>query len=564
MNNKRQRGHTVTKKLSARIASPSGASWTLWGPAITFWCLNSSFLLAASGTQGNLLLAVAANILPAGILVAFILGWQSVTAHLHHIPAVVVFVVGAALGATKGISTYLALWTLSGSQAPLPGFAENTVSAAFIGLWLLPVMGVVGSILKDFDAERELLVSETVALRLGSNIERQLDNNVAEFVAQARHQLTLSAGSTEKLKTALIDLAHSDARATSHRLWEQASARIGTFRLRDLLIATIREHRFPATLSSAAIFLSLYASQVSFLGPAEALLRSFIQSAVVFTVFLLGRFIPTRRRVSSVIVFFAVPACATAVIDVLGRLVFTPNPTVNTWVADTMIFVALSVNALIFGIFFMARRTHEEIRAELQHMSSERMDSEANEVVRLIRSREAAELLHGYVQNQLLAAAARVGNQPENAESITKIIEKMLDQLEQGALLGDSAEPAGVHALAEATVELWRGVIQVELSMHDNETWRSTELGLIDRIINELVGNAHRHGLATSITIDVRLEPTLINVIAEDNGTGPRNGSPGLGSALLTASTQGHWSRAARTQGTGTIVRASIARSGTH
>ena len=551
---------TATRKLATRLSSPTGASWTIWAPVIVFWCLNSSFLLASSFTQGNLLLAAAANVLPAGFLVAVILAWQGITSRLRRVPVFLPFVVGAMMGAGKGVTTYLSLWVLSGSTNPLPGFAENTVSAAFIGLWILPAMGVIGSILSDFENERELLVSETVSHLLESDTGRKLDENLAGFVQQARHQLTQSAHSASDLQKVLTDLAQSDARAVSHRLWDETGKRIGTFRLRDLLTATIVAHRFPATLSSASILLSLYASQAPLLGSAEALWRSFVFAAIVFIVFALGRFIPATGRLASAVVFFAIPALTTVAIHVVGQLFLQPHPTINTVSADLMIFVALTANALIFGAFFMARKTHEDIRRELQEISRNRVNSEADEVVRLIRRRETAELLHGYVQNQLLAAAARVGNEPESADSVARLIADMLDHLEQGSLLGGLGEPLSLADLTATTTELWRGVIEVEFVVSESGAWQPFELGLVDRIANELISNAHRHGKATHIRIDVNLSDEAISLSAQDNGVGPRNGTAGLGSALLMASTAGQWSRRATETGTGTLVQASLAR----
>jgi hypothetical protein len=548
------------RKLSTRIASSAGSSWTLWGPVITFWCLNSAMLLTFSAARGNFLLGVAANILPAGILAAIIVGWQAATQRTQRIPAVVVFAIGALLGAAKGIATYLSLWVLSGSNVPIPGFVENTVSATFIGLWLLPTMGVIGSVLREFENERELLMSETVSQRLVDASTPKLDQNIAAFVAQGRRMLRSSAHSTEELKSALTHLAQTDARATSHRLWEQASVRIGTFRLRDLIAATILAHRFPAGLSSAAIFISLYASQAPMVGGGEALWRSAVQSAVAFVVFTLGRLLRSSRRTVAIVVFFSVPAVATLAIDIASRVLFAPNPSVNLWVADTMIFVALTANALIFGVFFMAKSTHEEIRDELNALSAGRMNSEADEAVRLIRRRETAELLHGYVQNQLLAAAARIGNHPASAEEVTSLIEEMLDELEKGTRFGRLANAPTAQHLAETTKELWRGVISVDFTINNKLPWRHNELGLLDRIVNELISNAHRHGLASSISIQLQIEPQTIEIIAEDNGVGPRNGAPGLGSILLIASTEGKWSREASVGGTGTRVQASITR----
>jgi two-component sensor histidine kinase len=140
----------------------------------------------------------------------------------------------------------------------------------------------------------------------------------------------------------------------------------------------------------------------------------------------------------------------------------------------------------------------------------------------------------------------------------------MLDRLEQGSLLSGYNDALSLVGLTMATTELWRGVIDVEFVVDELGACQPSELGLVDRIVNELVNNAHRHGMASHVRIELSLKLDTINLDARDNGVGLRNGAPGLGSALLAASTQGRWTRSTRQDSTGTIVHATLARTRTH
>jgi two-component sensor histidine kinase len=64
----------------------------------------------------------------------------------------------------------------------------------------------------------------------------------------------------------------------------------------------------------------------------------------------------------------------------------------------------------------------------------------------------------------------------------------------------------------------------------------------IIHIVEECFSNSLRHGLATEATIILITTETGMSLTVIDNGLGPREGSPGLGSSLFNSIAGSNWS----------------------
>jgi signal transduction histidine kinase len=124
--------------------------------------------------------------------------------------------------------------------------------------------------------------------------------------------------------------------------------------------------------------------------------------------------------------------------------------------------------------------------------------------------------------------------------------------------------PAGsVRTEIRRKLSLWEELCVFEVFIDeqvddDSGTAESaSRSAVVGRIVEEGVSNAIRHGDATHIII--RVERTIDGALLieiEDDGTGPTDGAPGVGSALLDQAAGGEWSLN-RTDGT-TRLRALV------
>jgi two-component sensor histidine kinase len=548
-----------------RVTSQWSSYLPLWLIATTVWCVNSTLLLGFALRPNNIFAAATANAFSAVLMIFLAFGWRGIQRKISitgRTPVWAVFVMGALVGFVKATSTYSILWGLTGVPITFQALLQNTVPAVISGLWLLPAFAIVGSIRADYDTEREVLISEIVARELSAATSKYLEQDVAQFVVRARDQLSQASGSTAEFRQALMELAERDVRPMSHKLWAQEDSHIEKFGFRDLAITAIRQHHFPAAWTSGALFFSLMSLQVPLVGLADATTRSFFQSLVAYIVLTLGRLIPLRGLVSGPIVFFSTPLVLVVVIEIGTQLWVGPLPGVNSLIAESILYLSLLTTLLILGAVFTARETHEEVHSKLSALRTESMAADADKIIQLIRRRETAELLHGYVQNQLLSNAVKLETAPASLDEVQRVISHMLEELEQGEHSSQRTESNNLKELGNLLQEVWRGVMKVTVSQEGREPVTSQELLVLDRILNELIANAHRHGLASEISATITATLSSITIIAEDNGTGLGSGTPGLGTALLSTLSGGNWSRETL-KGTsrGTKVRCELARS---
>lgn len=475
-------------------------------------------------------------------------------------PVLSVLAAGAGIGIIKGVSTYTVFWSLTAEPFTATDVIQQSVAPMLIGLWLLPTLAFVGAILDSYANEREILISERVARELGEDPSSLSRVDVSAFVQRAREQLAGSK-TAQDLQLTLSALAEHEVRPMSHQLWKKNDRAVSNYSLGTLAQKALRTHRFSATLISLSLFISLLSLNASQLDFSEALLRSLMQSAIAWVLFTVGRWLPARGTFSGPVIFFVTPAVVVLSIDLATRAVFAELPGVNAVVAGATLFLALFATALLLGIVFGAQRTHTRIREELDSLHSAEISTQAEDAIRLIRRRETAELLHGYVHNQFLSAALRISAQPEHRERVAAEIDDLLQRLDSGSLTQPRPEIASLAELGRSVTDLWSGIVQITVTVSGSDDLTVAEREILDRVLHELVSNAHRHGGAKIVECAVTITPDAIHIVLRDDGSGPSGGTPGLGSHILSAVTENAWTRE-QAEPTGTVVNCHIPRMG--
>jgi signal transduction histidine kinase len=84
-----------------------------------------------------------------------------------------------------------------------------------------------------------------------------------------------------------------------------------------------------------------------------------------------------------------------------------------------------------------------------------------------------------------------------------------------------------------------------------NEHVSSIDTRNIIHVVEEAFSNSLRHGLATEATILLTPTNTGTSLTVIDNGIGPRDGSPGLGSSLFNSIAGSNWSLTRGPEGIG-------------
>jgi signal transduction histidine kinase len=147
-----------------------------------------------------------------------------------------------------------------------------------------------------------------------------------------------------------------------------------------------------------------------------------------------------------------------------------------------------------------------------------------------LKDRQLAQFLHGHLQAKLNGVASKI-------ESRTMAVEIARDLDEVESVLNQALEEFGkqhatsIEEVVEALQTDWGGLANLSFEIAPLIS-ESKELETIREVINEGIANAVRHGFATEVSITVADGSKIVII---DNGTGPRDGKAGLGSAYFSS-----------------------------
>lgn len=176
-------------------------------------------------------------------------------------------------------------------------------------------------------------------------------------------------------------------------------------------------------------------------------------------------------------------------------------------------------------------------------------------------ARDIADRLHGDLQGELLAAAARLDRLGDDDRAIRAEVEQVVGRIDHAM----RARPGGVTPpLRDRLADLgarWAGLLDVRLDLDVAAPLGRPFDDLVVGIVSEALTNARRHGMAREVVvrvIDVRDVGGGVRIEVEDDGVGPGTGDAGIGSAHLDAVAPGAWSRVQRQEG-GTRLAVALA-----
>ncbi len=165
-----------------------------------------------------------------------------------------------------------------------------------------------------------------------------------------------------------------------------------------------------------------------------------------------------------------------------------------------------------------------------------------------LQKRRWGYLLHGKVQSNLTAALARLrsleASAVDNPTQEGMLIELVRQDLNRAADALNS-DALGSVDLAQELANIqdsWRGVVDVSIQISDRarralERSDNIRMSLVE-ICREAVTNAHRHGSATTMTIQIdRQDDTTMQLTCTNNGSEPKTQSGGMGTQMMDALT---------------------------
>ena len=468
------------------------------------------------------------------------------------LPIVVTFLAGALLGALKVLGTAGAgsVLGLTGmGQGPIAG--RVVLSAAF-GMVAVPALILIRVVAETFGSRP--IAEEGAAAR----------QEAAEVLDELRDALAQAEPS--RASGLLIETVEHRLRPLTHRLWSGARMPSSDLTVIGLIRAMLRRPSYPVTVPALAhgVVVTLFA--LNRVAPDRAIATGLVLAGALAAVLILAR--TSRPRIASPaagVAHLALMLLAVAGSMMLVRPMLAPGFVLGTAAVVVFMLVWAVPLVLISGIVATAAHDRDAVRAQLVVMLGPDWYGQLmRSHVDAAAARDIADRLHGDLQGELLAAAARIDRLGLDDARIGAELVRV------GALLdGAMRSRADVQRLplGERLADLqarWAGLLDVEITLHVTGPIGAWTEDLVVGIVSEALTNARRHGMARQVHVRIGERPEAgagLRVQVDDDGVGPREGGAGIGSAHLDAVAPGAWSRVRRDSG-GTRLEVVLAGAG--
>jgi signal transduction histidine kinase len=215
------------------------------------------------------------------------------------------------------------------------------------------------------------------------------------------------------------------------------------------------------------------------------------------------------------------------------------------------------------GIFiivsFIANLSQSDIKSE--EFISELIES--NSLDQLLIQKETSQVrqdiaryLHGNLQTRVMALGLSLQvtevKDQKNMDSALTIARSLLDSPFSELI---TTEERSLSDEVSYNISRWDGLLKVDSHIEIPDSALSPiHIRAVGAAIEEALANALRHGLAKEIGISIYEDGIGLTLTIQDDGIGPRNTPPGLGSRLFdTVATRG-WSLKYRPDDLGSIL----------
>lgn len=474
---------------------------------------------------------------------------------LKPVPLWLVILFSAGIGALKGAGTGLASWFLGLEPDLSFAITSRVWQTTLLGAWLLPAFSLVAARLETLQIQRDALVAERVNATLLETGLAQNELNrtaLAAFSAMAKNQLLKLTGPSASVKPnqdyagVIRKLVSEQLRPLSHSIWEQENKRLSNFSLADAARNAVYQFTKPRALVAAIYGVTAIPSILRFASIDGALLRAFAASLCIYIGLLIASLIRPVKYWQATLWFFTVSLLISIAGFYSGEILFGYIEGFRP--VETILAIWIWLTQLTFMSAFLTgvRKSREDLKAELTSIyGAESLEKAARFAHARIQNRDFANYLHGNVQNKLLSVALgleRGEATKQELENALKMVEEILHNIDQNI---DLATNADLEVAMQNQVKQWAGFVAITWKVSADASNLPVRLKtLVLQVIDEAIANAVRHGLSKNVfvTIDTDATSNSVSIQVTDDGLGPRNGKPGLGTSFFKNVSNGNWS----------------------
>lgn len=476
----------------------------------------------------------------------------------------VVIGAGMAVGALKVVLTALVSGTLTGDWGGVDPLAIRIVAGAITGAWFFPVAAIIMSLQDRYRTAREVVVAERLRVTEASGGWHPHDDaptRLASVLDDARKAISEHRDHPAALAASLTELLDDKIRPLSRELLAGRGRKTRDSSAWELLRIVVSRHKYWPTLTTLALVLSAGPLIVSTVGWAEGIGRLGILGAVAWLVLTaLGR-VPSGRASLGTVVFVGAVLANAGINELLAQSVFGNFGNFSIPFAIFLSSTLFGALALLLGAVRVTRSELDTLLGELTTiLGKDYLEGQIERELVKARHRELAHVIHGRLQNQILGVVLALSKNPaaSTTEDLMREIELLDAAITARDPLGRLPSNGNLSQELEALVARWAGIIDVTVTTHGAETAPARDVPVLVGVAEEGITNAVRHGLASSVTISVSKEEDHWRLSVSDNGVGPRDGLPGIGTLTLNKVAGNSWSLSANRSGVGSILMADI------
>lgn len=445
-----------------------------------------------------------------------------------------------------------------------------------IGLWWGLTAALVLEARDRFNQEREELLEKAVSLELASISEAETAMKLRSAIAQevgpviegTREQVdeVLAGFSTQtqtllpieewwKISQSLRETADSTIRPLSHQLWAATSEQYPRPRLGRVLSRLVLYQEYAVLPTLAILAIGYLPAGIFDLGPAVGVLATVLMACgaglLIVVANALMRRLPRAHALLFITTFIVVELYAIAYMMLLARAQGSPF----SWNAEIVGgAIAVANSTLLPAAYASLNGAREDVLGRFRLDTDEAQVQQMANAIQLARvTREAARELHGSVQTRLISCAVAIEQASRSGD-----IDQFRRALSTSIAILDAPLPNVEEDLSRTVAEEidrscspWIGLCSVTVTIDDHVAYTRGPVAIAaGRIVEEAVGNACRHGLADEVSVSVYpVAGPAIRFDVDDNGSGPTNGAPGLGTAMLAGISRGRVSLLTRAEG---------------
>lgn len=488
-----------------------------------------------------------------------------------------IFALGFVAGVLKGVTTAWISYVYGLDVDLVAAIVSRLFAAGLLGLIGVPALAIVMNSLQEFREKRAQLIAEQVLVEsrelqsqeviaaMSDQLRSSIQSDLNLLLEDLRESLEDKAGkalSWQLIADNLRETARDSVRTISHRLWEKKSETVPDLTLIDIGRAMITTSAFPLRLILPILVLSATPQTINDFGVSGLWLRITALSVSTALIYKLAEFLIHKLPKWKLTIYIGALVVASFAPLLYGHLLLGDPINAQFIGIGIVLAIWLPMLTMTCGLLDTALKQRKEILDDLTKQidkSRVRSISEDNETIRL--SNDMAKYLHGNLQSRLMASAfaIEVAGRAQDSRALTLEIEKARQSIQTPFDQFTSHDLESVSIELQKLLKMWDGILITELNFAGTDEFVSQSATRnIIHIVEECFSNSLRHGLATEVTIVLICTETGTSLTVIDNGLGPREGSPGLGSSLFNSIAGSNWSLTRGPDGVGAQLNLQI------